>query len=464
MAGQTRVHGRAIRDRVSGPLFAFAAAVVLAASGAALGKGVQNPAPVELQTAFTQITSAGPLDNIFLGVDIAAQIGHTGDSSYEVYPPGTTPGDYGTFLVVADTLYAPDMAGHGGSASGSIGTYTAFTSISQSPIGGTGSTADPFTVTTVVGVGATGLTITQVDSYIIGQEAYRTDVTVANGGATPVSGILYRAMDCYLGGSDSGYGILNGTSIGCSENPNNVPAGRIEQLVPLTGGNNYYQSFYGSVWAAIGTHLPFANTCDCTTQQDNGAGISWNITVPPGGSVTRANVTVFSPTGAQALFVTKTADIRTVAASASDGYTITVNNPGADATLTSIVDNLPAGFTYTPGSSSGATTTDPSINGQVLTWTGSFPVPAGGSTTLHFGVTVSSVNGTYTNQASADAGNATVTGSGPTAPITVGIGGPPPPPPPAGPISTPTLGGGMLAALILLLLAAGVFAGRRVRS
>ncbi len=100
----------------------------------------------------------------------------------------------------------------------------------------------------------------------------------------------------------------------------------------------------------------------------------------------------------------------------------------------------------------------------MLTWTGSFPVPAGGSTTLHFGVTVSSVNGTYTNQASADAGNATVTGSGPTAPITVGIGGPPPPPPPAGPISTPTLGGGMLAALILLLLAAGVFAGRRVRS
>src|SRR4029077_3982058 len=185
----------------------------------------------------------------------------------------------------------------------------------------------------------------------------------------------------------------------------------------------------------IGTHQPFPDTCGRTTQQDNRAAISWNITVPAGGSVTRANVTVFSPTGAQALFVTKTADIRTVAASASDGYTITVNNPGADATLTSIVDNLPAGFTYTPGSSSGATKTDPSIAGQVLTWTGSFPVPAGGSTTLHFGVTVSSVNGTYTNQASADAGNATVTGSGPTAPITVGIGGPPPPPPPAGPIS-----------------------------
>jgi uncharacterized repeat protein (TIGR01451 family) len=420
---------------------------------------VQNPAPAEQQTVFTTITSAGPLDNIFLGVDIAAQIGHTGDASYEVYPPDTTPADYGTFLVVADTLYAPDMSGHGGTASGSIGTYTAFTSISQSPISGSGTSGAPFTVTTVVGVGATGLTITQVDSYVIGQESYRTDVTVANGGAAAVSAILYRAMDCFLGGSDSGYGMLNGTAVGCSANPNNVPAGRIEQLVPLTAGNNYYQSFYGSVWAAIGTHQPFPDTCDCTTQQDNGAGISWNITVPAGGSVTRSNVTVFSPTGAQALFVTKTADAANVAAGASDGYTITVNNPGADATLNSITDTLPAGFTYTPGSTTGATTADPTVAAQVLTWAGPFPVAAGSSVTLHFGVTVSSVGGTYTNQVTADAGAAGIADSGPTAPITVGGGAPP-----TGPIPTPTLGEGMLAVLALFLIAMGVFAGRRVRS
>ena len=451
----SRVHAR----RTPMVLFAFATAIGLAAAPAVFAKGVTGSRPVELQTAFTQITSAGPLDNIFLGVDIAAQIGHTGDSSYEVYPPTTTPADYGTFLVVADTLYAPDMAGHGGTASTGIGTYTPFTSISQSAIGGSGTSGAPFTVTTVVGVGATGLTITQVDSYIVGQESYRTDVTVANGGGAPVSAILYRAMDCFLGGSDSGYGMLNGTAVGCSANPNNVPAGRIEQIVPLTAGNNYYQSFYGSVWAAIGTHLPFPDTCDCTVQQDNGAGISWNLTVPAGGSVTRSNVTVFSPTGAQALFVTKTADVANVAAGASDGYTVTVNNPGADATLNSITDTLPAGFTYTPGSTTGATTADPAIAGQVLTWTGPFPVGAGGSLTLHFNVTVSSVSGTYTNDVTADAGAAGIADSGPTAPITIGGG----PPPPVGPISTPTLGEGMLALLALLLVATGVFAGRRAR-
>ena len=455
MIGTVRKGGRVFARRVSVPLFAFAA---MAVCGTAFGKGVQNPAPVETQTAFTQITSAGPLDNIFLGVDIAAQIGHTGDSSYEVYPPGTTPADYGTFVVVADTLYAPDMAGHGGTASGSIGTYTAFTPISQSAIGGSGTSGAPFTVTTVVGVGATGLTISQVDSYVIGQESYRTDVTVSNGGGAPVSAILYRAMDCYLGGSDSGYGMLNGTAVGCSANPNNVPAGRIEQIVPLTAGNNYYQSFYGSVWAAIGTHLPFPNTCDCAVAQDNGAGISWNITVPAGGSVTYSNITVFSPTGAQALFVTKTADIANVEGGASDGYTVTVNNPGADATLSSIVDTLPAGFTYTAGSTTGVTTADPTAAGQVLTWTGPFAIASGGSVSLHFGVTVSSVSGTYTNQVTADAGAAGIADSGPTAPVTVGGVAPP-----AGPIATPTLGEGMLALLVLLLVATGVFAGRRVR-
>jgi len=458
MIGHKSVRAGVMARLAWSPLFAFAAVIGTTAS-TVHAKGVQNNIPVELQTAFTTITSSGPLDNIFLGVDIAAQISHTGDASFEVFPPDTTPGDYGTFLIVADALYAPDMEGHGGSASGNIGPYTPFTSMSQSPIGGTGTSASPFTVTTVVGVGTTGLTITQVDSYVIGQESYRTDMTIANSTAAPISAILYRAMDCYLGGSDSGYGMLNGTAVGCSANPNNTPAGRIEQLVPLTAGNNYYQSSYGAVWAAIGTHQPFPDTCDCAIQQDNGAGISWNITVPAGGSVTRSNVTVFSPTGAQALFVTKTADVANVAAGASDGYTITVNNPGADATLNSISDTLPSGFTYTAGSSTGVTTADPSNAAGVLTWAGPFAVPAGGSVTLHFGVSVSTVDGTYTNQASADAGAAGVASTGATAPIQVGGGGPPP-----GPVSTPTLGNGMLAALILLLLAFGVFAGRRVRS
>lgn len=456
MIGQSSVQGGAFVRRALGSLLALGATAV-SITASADSKGVFT-AP---ETAFVTITSSGPLNQIFLGVDIAAQIAHTGDTSYEIYPPGTTPGDYGTFLVVGPTLYAPDMAGHGGTASGSIGTYTAFTPMSQSAITGSGTSSDPFTVTTVVGVGATGLTITQVDSYVVGQETYRTDVTVTNGTGAAIDALLYRAFDCFLGGSDSGYGVVNGSAPGCSVNPNNSPPDRIEQIVPLSGGNNYYETGYNEVWAWIGTHAAFPNTCDCTIQEDNGSGISWNITVPANGSVVRSNLTVFSPVGAQPLFVTKTADAASANPGAADGYTITITNTnGVAATLNSITDTLPAGFTYTAGSSTGVTTADPTVAAQVLTWAGPFNLPASGTVTLHFGVTVSSVDGTYTNQATADAGAVTVAGTGPTAPITVGGGGPPPPP---GAISSPTLSSGMLAALILILLAVGLFARRRAR-
>lgn len=460
MNGQPIGRPGVLARRFGGVLLAFAATCAGGSATAQDQKGVFHPVPAELATAFQTISSAGPLNQIFLGVDIGAQIAHTGDSSYEVYPPGTTPGDYGTFLLVANVLYAPDFAGHGGTATGGIGTYTAFTPVSQTPVSGTGTAGDPFSVTTVVSAGTTGLSITQTDSYVIGQESYRTDVVVNNASNAAVSAILYRAMDCYLGGSDSGYGLVTGTSVGCSSTPNNSPPDRIEQLVPLTGGNNYYQAGYSEVWSAIGAHAAFNDTCRCTEQIDNGAGISWNITVPAGGSLTRSNLTVFSPTGAQALFVTKTADSATAAAGGADGYTIVVNNPNASgSTLNSIVDTLPAGFSYTAGSTTGATTADPTVNGQMLTWTGPFNAPAGGTVSLHFSVTVATASGTYYNQATADAGADTVAGSGPTAPIT--IGGAPPPPPTT--ISTPTLGPLMLAALMLILLVAGVAGARRSR-
>jgi len=244
------------------------------------------------------INSAGPLTDIFVGAEASTQVAHVLDGTvYEVYPPSVAPGDYGSFVVVADVLYAPDFANHDSSASGSIGTYTPFSMVSQSAVMGSGTSGDPFRVTTVVDVGTTGLQLTQTDSYIVGQEFFQTDVQLANSGDAPVNAILYRAFDCYLGGSDSGYGLQNGTSVGCSENPNNSPAGRVEQLVPITPGNNFYEAGFSEVWSAIGTHLPFNDTCRCSEDIDNGAGISWSVTVPAAGTSDISHQTYFSPTG-----------------------------------------------------------------------------------------------------------------------------------------------------------------------
>ena len=98
--------------------------------------------------------------------------------------------------------------------------------------------------------------ITQVDSYVSGQESYRTDVALSNGGGAAAAGALYRAGDCYLQESDTGFGFVDtaNRAVGCSKNANNTPAGRIEQWYPITDGNAYMEGRFSEVWAHIATH------------------------------------------------------------------------------------------------------------------------------------------------------------------------------------------------------------------
>lgn len=392
-------------------------------------------------TPETDITSAGPLTDIAIGNELSCQVSYTDDSSFEFYPPTGTLGDCGTFLVTGGELYAPDFVNHpAGTATESLGDYTPFTPVSQSAVTGSGTSASPYQITTTATAGTTGLTITEVDSYVVGDESYRTDVTVSNSGSSAVSALLYRAGDCYLEGSDDGYGFVDPTTNApaCTENANNSPPGQIQEFVPITGGIHYVETYYNTLWTDIGSLKDLPDTCDCATDEDNAAGINWDITVPAGGSVTYSDLTDFSSGGALALTTSKTADSSTATAGSSDGYTITISNPNSSSvSLTDITDTLPAGFTYTTGSSSGATTSDPSISGstnasisgqgtsdastsgQALTWTGPFTVPASGTLSLHFGVTVSSTPDTYYNNAGGDSTGFTVSPTGPTAPVTV---------------------------------------------
>jgi uncharacterized repeat protein (TIGR01451 family) len=377
-------------------------------------------------TPYQDITSAGPLTNMYIGNDLSAQVNHMLDGSTgEFYPPETNPGDSGTLVAIGGTLYAPDFNSHGGTATAALGTYTPFTPVSQTGVTGSGTASDPYQVITTVSAGHSGLSIQQTDSYIVGDESYETSLLLTNNGHNTVSGVLYRAGDSFLGASDSGYGFTevfgDRDAIGCSVNPDNSPPGRIEEWIPLSGGNNFYEDYFNSIWSWIGTHAPFPGTCACDVFQDNGSGISWSFTIPAGASVTYSNATAFSPLGNEPLVTAKTADAASSPPGSDDGYTITINNPNQQSvTLTSISDTLPNEFSYIAGSSSGATTSDPTSDGQVLTWNGSFPVPANGSVSLHFGAVVATDPGDYYNQASGGAsGGFTVSGTGPTAKITV---------------------------------------------
>jgi uncharacterized repeat protein (TIGR01451 family) len=360
--------------------------------------------------ATATITSAGPLTAVGVSDQLNCSVNHTGDTSGEFFS-GTA---CGTFIVVDGTMYFSPAVIPAGQASA-----TPFTPVSQTGPTGTGTEADPFKVVTTVAAGTTGVGITETDSYVTGLESYQTDVVVTNTSGTARSVRVYRAADCFLQSSDTGFGAVD-TDTGAVACTTGLEAGsRIEQWFPLTTGSSYLESNYSTVWSTIASMQPFPNTCMCTSSIDNGAGLSWDITVPGTGSSTVSSLITFSPLGRLPLSLTKTADAGSVTAGGADGYTITASNPNpAAVTLQTVVDDLPTGFTYTPGSTTGATTANPTIAGQELTWTG-ISVPGNGDASLHFGVTASTTAGTYTNQASATASGYTVAPTGPTASITV---------------------------------------------
>src|SRR5207248_4329104 len=134
---------------------------------------------------------------------------------------------------------------------------------------------------------------------------------------SPVDAYLYQYADCFLQGSDSGYGYFDQATGGayCSKAANNNPSDRIEGFIPVAdyydssytwyeagwGSQNNNGDIYPSVYSAMGgSGLP--NRCLCNPAScyayDNAMAIGWQVTVPGGGSLTRSYFTSFSPVGA----------------------------------------------------------------------------------------------------------------------------------------------------------------------
>ncbi|MCU1448853.1 MAG: thrombospondin, partial [Acidimicrobiales bacterium] len=125
------------------------------------------------------------------------------------------------------------------------------------------------------------------------------------------------------------------------------------------------------------------------------------------------------------LAITKTAAPLVVQAGGTVTYTITLTNSGNLAgAVTSVVDHLPAGFSYSSGSTTGTLGAgEPSVSGQDVTWSGAFSVPASASRTLVFDTSASATPGNASNTVDVSGSNFTSTSTGSTA--TVHVNGPP---------------------------------------
>ena len=275
---------------------------------------------------YQDIAGGGPLDHIYVAQDLACQVQHASDASLALYPDAVIPGDCGTFLVVNDTLYTADFFSHDGTSTLFLGSYTIFTPVSQTGVTGSGTAADPYRVVTTVSAGNTGVTLVETDSYVTGDESYRTDVAVHNGGLAGQHVFLYRAAECLVADQLLSYGAVSGGAPACSQNANDTTSGRFERWTPITPGAHYIQAWYRNVWSAIALHVNLLDTCDCATFQSAGAGVNWEATVPAAGSLTFSHLTEFAPAAAQTPTPTAT--------STSTSTPAPTDTPAATATAT----------------------------------------------------------------------------------------------------------------------------------
>ena len=158
-------------------------------------------------------------------------------------------------------------------------------------------------------------------------------------------------------------------------------------------------------------------------------------TVPVNGrtvniSVTRLSATVHDPppstyNSKQRLYAEKVVTPETASPSTltTFTYTITVTN-GSETTkgVNQVVDELPGGFSYVGGTTTGLTTNDPSVSGQELEWDVAslgIDLAPDGSVVLSFDAQASVPEGVYCNEAWVRPGGEN-TSSGKTATVTVG--------------------------------------------
>ena len=244
--------------------------------------------PVFAQFGLEQITSAGPLTRIIVSNDLSCQVAHRADDQFEFFPSESEQGDCGTYLALGGAVFGPS----GGSA-----TSNPWEPVSQAPVTGAGTAADPLRIVTTVEIAAAALRVQQTDSYVVGTQSYRTDIQISNVGNAIQTGDLYRAGDCYLQGDDAGFVRVDGGAPACIVDP--ALGLRIEQWTPITPGSHFYGGFFGEVWALIEARISSPIRCECTEQVtfDNGAGLSWPLNLAPAQSVTFSHDTFFSPVG-----------------------------------------------------------------------------------------------------------------------------------------------------------------------
>lgn len=231
--------------------------------------------------------NVGPLLNIWIGEDGSFQVRHTANIDYQFSPPASVLADAGVLLadLTNSRLYAPDFAEHV-DTNVSI-SYTVWDPHSQSVV----MTADGVSrVITILQTLGDDLTVILVDTYVHGQNCWRTDIIIYNITTTDYDVILYRVADVYLNGSTNGYGATRaGGVVGVTENEDNDPVGNALWMAPLVA-DQYEEDDPTTIWSKLEARSDLDNTV-VATSDDAMCAVAWELSIPGRSMVVRSCVT-----------------------------------------------------------------------------------------------------------------------------------------------------------------------------
>jgi hypothetical protein len=264
---------------------AFVALAALAwhpAVGAAAQKVIESP--------------GSPLSSIYVDSDLACQVHAAGDAGLS-FLGGTEPGSCGTFLAYAEgefQIHETEGRHVWGPSPEGAHAELKYEPIEQK-LAGKGTASEPFVVTTVVRAIEPVeeeleqvAELTETDSYVAGQDFYTTKIAIKNMLFEPLEGALYHAGDCHLSGFAAGYGAVNvpeAGAVACTIDPGDSPPARLMALTPAgtTGGATaprFLEGLFSSVWSDVNKEATqFPDTVAAATDEDNGMGLSWPITL-----------------------------------------------------------------------------------------------------------------------------------------------------------------------------------------
>jgi hypothetical protein len=249
-----------------------------------------NPPGGPDTSAVGHTTIAGNPLTIHVAADTSIQVFYAGKSDGQVYPPGYNEADSGAFMWwrttgVPSPLFGPDWTKHDVT---SANLAFPWSPASQSPVGGSGTAADPWEITTNVGVPS--VDVSQWIRYVDGDSCFRVFYTVNNlQSDQPEAFTFVHAANLWPDDSSSGYGYYDAATgaVGAW----NQDMTFLEYFVPvltdlgfdMPPASHYQEAGYQQIWNNIGGLAgpgPGFNDTVNPSWKDTGAGLQWDLQFP----------------------------------------------------------------------------------------------------------------------------------------------------------------------------------------